>query len=105
MRVRVKRALLIAIATPLLMQVVFAHGGLEHVLGTVVEASPASITVKTNEGKTIKVNVDAKTQFTKAGANITAQEVKPGDRVVIHAKKDGDTLLAQTVQIGVAKGH
>ena len=105
MTARVKQALLIAITTPLLMQVVFAHGGLEHVLGTVVDASPASITVKTSEGKTVKVNVDAKTQFTRAGANIAAQDVKPGDRVVIHAKKDGDTLLAHTVQIGVAKGH
>ena len=105
MTATIKRMLLIAIAAPLLMQLVFAHGGEEHVLGTVMEASAASITVKTSDGKTVKVTIDSKTQFTKAGANITVQDVKPGDRVVIHAKKDGDTLLAHTVQIGAAKGH
>jgi hypothetical protein len=36
---------------------------------------------------------------------VTAQDVKVGDRVVIHAKKDGDKLLAQTIQVGVTKTH
>lgn len=101
----IKRTLLTVIAIPLLMQLLFAHGGFEHVLGTVTEATTTDITVKTTEGKTVTVTVDPKTQFTKAGATVTVQDVKPGDRVVIHAKKDGDKLTAQTVQIGAAKGH
>lgn len=105
MTATIKRMLSIAIAAPLLMQLVFAHGGLEHVMGTVTEASAASVTVKSTDGKTVIVTIDSKTQFTKAGANVTAQDVKPGDRVVIHAKKDGDKLIAQTVQIGAAKSH
>jgi hypothetical protein len=85
--------------------IAFAHGGLVHVLGTVSETSPSTVTVTTTENKKVVVALDAKTQFVKSGVNVTAQDVKVGDRVVIHAKKDGDKLLAQTIQVGVTKTH
>lgn len=105
MRVRGKRPFWGAITAVLLMQIVFAHGDLQHVLGTITEASPTSLTVRTAENRTVVVELDSKTQFTKAGANIAAQDLKPGDRVVIHAKKDGNRLVARTVQIGSGKTH
>ena len=101
----VKRMLVVGISTVLLMQLAVAHGGLVHVLGTVAETSQSTVTVTTTGNKKVVVTIDAKTQFTKSGVSATAQDVKVGDRVVIHAKKEGDKLLAHTVQIGAAGTH
>ncbi|MBZ5611126.1 MAG: DUF5666 domain-containing protein [Acidobacteriia bacterium] len=80
----------------------FAHGGLEHVMGTVTAISDTSVTVKTAAGKAVEVGFDAKTTFSKNDQAIQKAAVKVGDRVVIHAEKSGSKLLAHTVEIGTA---
>lgn len=87
--------------------VAVAHGGEEHVLGTVAKVSADSITVKTTAGKLVTVGVAPETTFTKAKAAMTVSDLKVGDRVVIHAKEPQEgTLVADTVEFTTpAAGH
>jgi len=95
-----RRVLLLALAlTP---AIAFAHGGLEHVRGTVAKISDQSITVTTTAGKTVEVLLDAKTTYAKADKPIQKSDLQVGDRVVIHAAESGTTLTAHTVEVGVS---
>jgi hypothetical protein len=79
-----------------------AHGGLEHVMGTIAKISDVSVTVTTSGGKPVEVMFDAKTTYSHGGHAIQKADLKVGDRVVIHAEKSGDKLIAHTVEIGAA---
>lgn len=102
-----RQALRFSIATTalilILSAIVLAHGGLEHVMGTVTKIDSGSITVKTTTGEEKTVMVLPTTKFVKGSAAATAQDVKVGDRVVIHAKPEGEMLNAIEVKIGEAK--
>lgn len=99
-----RNILAFAACLALLSTFAIAHGGLEHVLGTVANVSDAGITVITSAGKTIEVMLDTKTAYSKNNQAIQRADVKVGDRVVIHAEKSGTKLIAHTVQIGAATG-
>src|ERR1700733_6971249 len=94
-----RRLLLIALA--LAPVIAFAHGGLEHVRGTVAKVSDQSVTVTTTAGKTVEVLLDAQTTYARADKPIQKSDLKVGDRVVIHAAEKGTTLTAHTVEVGV----
>ncbi len=95
-----RRVLLIALAiTPM---IALAHGGLEHVRGTVAKISDQSVTVTTTTGKTVEVLLDAQTTYARAEKPIQKGDLKVGDRVVIHAAEKGETLTAHTVEVGVS---
>ena len=91
-----------AVILLLLSVFAFAHGGQEHVLGTVTKISDTSVSVKTAAGKIVDVNFDAKTTYTKNDQPLQKSEIKIGDRLVIHAEKSGTSLVAHTVQLGAA---
>jgi hypothetical protein len=78
----------------------FAHGGLEHILGTVSAITDHSLTVKTRDGAVQTVEFDSETKFVKGDAAATAKDVQVGSRVAIHAHKDGTSLHAAQVSIG-----
>jgi hypothetical protein len=80
-----------------------AHGGLEHVMGVVQKISPTSVTVSTTDGKSTEVLLDPKTTYAKSGHPVQGGDIKVGDRVVIHAAKTGDKLVARTVEAGATK--
>jgi uncharacterized protein DUF5666 len=90
----------IALCFVLCATLVLAHGGLEHVMGTIAKVSDGSVTVTTTAGKTVEVLLDAKTTFARGSQAIQKADLKVGDRVVIHAEKSGDKLIAHTVEIG-----
>ncbi|HLH41539.1 MAG TPA: hypothetical protein VKV74_01040 [Bryobacteraceae bacterium] len=81
---------------------VLAHGGLQHVMGTVTLVGGASVTVRTTAGKTVQVAVDAKTTYSRASKAVQKSDVKVGDRVVIHAEQHDKALLGKTVELGPA---
>jgi hypothetical protein len=93
---------LVMIALSLFAALAIAHGGLEHVTGTVAKISDTSVTVKTTAGKMVEVAFDAKTTFTKNDQPMDKAAIKVGDRVVVHAAEVKEKLVAQTVQIGAA---
>lgn len=79
-----------------------AHGDLLHVMGTVAKLSETGVSVKTKEGKTVDVQFSEKTTYFRAKAAIDKGTIKVGDRIVIHAAKVNDKLVAHTVEIGTA---
>jgi hypothetical protein len=101
-RFQPSRALLAIFAVLLTPMFALAHGGEEHVTGTVTKISATSVTVKTIAGKSIDVGFDDKTTYTRAKQTIQKSDIKAGDRVVIHAVEVNEKLTAKTVEIGTA---
>ena len=97
-----KRQISVLMAILVITAVAFAHGDEQHVLGTVTAVSEKSITVETMDKHKVTVSVVAETTFTAGTAAATLKEIKVGDRVVIHARNQGQHLQADTVRIGSA---
>ena len=101
-RIKIQFALIAVLALGLLPATVTAHGGEEHVVGTVTKVSDTSVTVKTTAGKIVEVGFDAKTTYARAKTPIQKSDVKVGDRIVIHAVEVNEKLIAHTVELGGA---
>jgi len=82
---------------------VFAHGGFEHVTGTVVKLENNVLTVKTAKGDSA-VTLDAKTEITRDDHPAQAADLKTGVRVVIDVPEGSKVKVAHSIKIGVA-GH
>ena len=101
-KLKIYVAILALSSLALLPTIVRAHGGEEHVTGTVTKISDTSVTVKTKAGKTVEVGFDAKTTYARAKQPIQKADIKVGDRIVIHAMEMNEKLVAHTVEIGMA---
>ena len=101
-RLKFQIALLAVLALALVPAIVSAHGGEEHVVGTVTKVSDTSVTVKTTAGKMVEVGFDAKTTYARAKQPVQKSDVKVGDRIVIHAVEVNEKLVAHTVELGAA---
>lgn len=98
------RVLILLACISFISAVVLAHGGEEHVIGTVAKVDQNSITVKTATNKMVTVAVAPETKFTKAKAPSQLSELTVGDRVVIHAKEPTEgKLVADTVEFAAPK--
>lgn len=95
-----KRIVLVVFAMVIATATAWAHNGMIHVIGTVTSVTQTGISVKGSDGKTQAVVLAATTKFLRGETGITAKDIKPGDRVVIHATKKGDQLVAAEVKIG-----
>ena len=95
-----KRTALVLSVTLSLASLAFAHGDMEHVLGTVVKVTDQSLSVKLSDGSIRVVLFDGDTHFLKGDTPAAAKDVEVGSRVVIHAHKHGDELHAVEVKIG-----
>jgi hypothetical protein len=78
----------------------FAHGGMDHVLGTVTAITDHSLSVKTRDGAIKTVEFDSETKFVKGDALATLKDVQVGSRVVIHAHNRDNVLHAAEIKIG-----
>lgn len=81
----------------------FAHGGGEHIKGTVTAIGENSITLETPANKSKTIGFDAKTKFEKSGAAATVKDLKVGDRVVVDIHEMGEKLHATVVRFGAPK--
>ena len=78
-----------------------AHAGMEHVMGTVTAVTENSVTVETVKHTSVTVLLEPATKFLNSSASVSRQDLKVGDRVVIHAKKNADKkLVAAEVKWG-----
>ena len=103
-RLKIQVALLAVLSLALLPTIATAHGGEEHVTGTVTKISDTTVTVKTTVGKTVEVGFDAKmTTYARAKQPIQKTDIKVGDKIVIHAMEVNEKLVAHSVAIGAAK--
>lgn len=102
-RLKIQLALLAILALALVPTIAVAHGGEEHVTGTVTKISDTSVTVKTTAGKTVEVGFDAKmTTYERAKEPIQKTDIKVGDRIVIHAMEVNEKLVAHSVEVGAS---
>ena len=80
---------------------VFAHGGFDHVRGTVVKVTHNVLTVKTAKGN-VDVKLDGKTELTKNDQKAQLVDLTPGARVVVEIPEGSKEKLARSVKIGAA---
>jgi putative ribosome biogenesis GTPase RsgA len=93
------RIFVLIFCVSLMAAAALAHGGEEHVLGTVTKVAQDSITVKTAKS-VVTVAVVPATTFTKGKLAAKITDLNVGDRVVIHAKESTEgKLVADTVQL------
>src|SRR6266478_615656 len=91
-KLRVHVAIFAIVSLTLLPTVATAHGGEEHVTGTVTKISDTSVTVKTTAGKIVEVGFDAKTTYARGKEPLQKTDIRVGDRIVIHAVEVNEKL-------------
>ncbi len=87
---------LVALATQ-----VIAHGGFEHVIGTVVKVENNVLTVKTTKGD-VDVKLNEKTEITQNDQKAQVADLKPGTRVVVDIPEGSKDRVAHSVKVGVS---
>jgi hypothetical protein len=86
---------LMALAT----NAVIAHGDKKHVIGTLEKVGTDAVTVKTADGKSVEVKLVSSTIYVwRDGKSASLSDLAAGERVVIHATPNGDTLSADEVR-------
>jgi hypothetical protein len=58
--------------------------------------------VKTTDGKTVMVMLDAKTKITRDKAKLDVSALKVGDRIVAEGPESKDMIMATSVKLGEA---
>jgi hypothetical protein len=98
-----RRNIIISLLTLLLVCAaqIFAHGGFDHVIGTVVKLENNVLTVKTAKGDST-VKLDAKTEITRNDHAAQAADLKPGVRVVVDIPEGSKTKVAHSIKLGTA---
>lgn len=99
---QLRAALVLALAALAPMNI-HAHEGHAHkVMGTVTSISGTDVMVKTTDGKTVMVMLNAKTKITRGKEKLTAAALKVGDRVVAEGSESKGMVTAETLQLGTA---
>ena len=94
-RLRTTRNLTLSLIV--LATVVFAHGDMKHVLGTVREIAADHVVVETKDGAKESIAVDGSTRYFRGDASVKPGALKVGDRVVVHATPS-DPPMAKTIR-------
>jgi hypothetical protein len=93
-------ALVAALALPAAS---FAHEGHPHkVMGTVSSVDGQNFMVKTTDGKTVMVMMDAKTRITRGKTKADASQLKVGERIVAEGAEEKEMIMATSVQLAAA---
>jgi hypothetical protein len=80
-----------------------AHEGHTHkVMGTVSTIAGNQVMVKTTDGKTVTVMLDAKTKITQGKTKLDAKSLKVGTRIVAEGAESKGTVTATSIQVGTA---
>jgi hypothetical protein len=77
----------------------FAHGGFDHVRGTVVKVANNVLTVKTAKGN-VDVKLDNQTDLTRNDQKAQLTDLKPGVRVIVDVPEGSKDKIAHSVKIG-----
>jgi hypothetical protein len=91
-------------ATLAIASVVLAHGGFDHVIGTVVGVSSNVLTVKTTKGN-VDVKLDEKTEISKGDQKAAAADLKAGVRVIVDIPEGSKDKIAHSVKVGTTAAH
>ena len=81
----------------------YAHEGHKHtVMGTVVAQHDGQLEVKTTDGKTVTVGVNAKTSVLKGKTKADLAAVTAGQRVVVDLGDGKAPVTAREIKLGAA---
>jgi hypothetical protein len=80
-----------------------AHEGHDKtVMGTISSIDGTNLMVKTADGKTTMVMLDAKTKITQGKTTLDLKALKVGDRVAASGPEEKNMIMAETVKLGAA---
>jgi hypothetical protein len=83
--------------------VALAHEGHAHkVMGTIESIDGKNLQVKTTDGKTVMVMLDAKTKITQGTTALQPSALKVGDRLVAEGAEANKMITAATIKVGAA---
>jgi hypothetical protein len=91
-----------ALSLILLAFMAWAHGGFDHVIGTVTKIDNNVLTVHTAKGD-VDVKLNDQTEITKADQKAGLADLKPGSRVIVDIPEGSKDRIAHSVKVGVAK--
>jgi hypothetical protein len=94
----VRTILLVALVRGLAGSAALAHGGGPHLKGTVSAISADQIAVQGAEGQAAVAKITPDTRFIRGKAVGKREDLKQGDRVIVHTRKQGDRLEAIEVR-------
>lgn len=95
---------LLGVTAGLLVTQLLAHGGFDHVIGTVVKVDNNVLTVKTAKGN-VDVLLNEKTEITRDEQKALASDLAPGTRVVVDIPEGSKDKIAHSVKVGVSAAH
>lgn len=81
-----------------------AHGGFDHVIGTVVKVENNVLTVKTAKGN-VDVLLNDKTEITRNDQKALAGDMTPGTRVIVDIPEGSKDKIAHSVKLGASGAH
>ena len=102
LRPALPRVLATALWLVSLAPLVLAHGDLKHVLGTVREVGADRVVVETRDGGKESIAINADTKYYRGDATAKPDELKVGDRVVVHATQS-DPPTAKAIRFSTPK--
>jgi hypothetical protein len=70
-------------------------------MGVVASATPKRIVVTTSDGHEVPFGVTKETRFLRGDKPGRAEDVRVGERVVVHGQRTPDGLQAVEVKLGV----
>ena len=95
---------LVVVASVVWANAAHGHEGGTDARGTVSGIDAERITVRTEGGTDQAFTLTARTEFVKGQEPARRGDVKPGMRVVVHARRSGNQLEARLVRVPGAKG-
>ncbi|MGB0911224.1 MAG: hypothetical protein ACPGYT_12750 [Nitrospirales bacterium] len=83
----------------------WAHGGNDHILGTVTETTDHQIVVKTPKGESVSITIQPETGFHQNGISTKDARPQVGDRLVAEVSKNGDHVVGKEIRFSTPKAQ
>jgi hypothetical protein len=77
-----------------------AHESADRAMGVVESATAERIVIKAGDGHAIAFKVTPETRFFRGDKPARAEDVRVGQRAVVHGKRAGDAVEAVRVKLG-----
>jgi hypothetical protein len=77
-----------------------AHERADRAMGVVESVTPERIVVKARDGHAVGFSITPETRFTRGAKPVRAEDVRVGERAVVHGKKAGGGVEAVEVKLG-----
>lgn len=97
-----KAGILFAALTSLVAAPAVAHEHGDRAMGVVASATAERIVIKTADGHPVTFSVTPETRFLRGESPARPEDVRAGERAVVHGKRVGEALEAVLVKLGPA---